>query len=413
MKNIQAFISYAVLAALAGCGEDDSKVSAERESSSQLQSTAKTAVPGNVMRHEMSSRDAVMAALKKRGILLGFDAERERMVVVETHGFSLKGEEKDDEFALAESYDFPDDANDDFETRRFKAMWKAYADGLARIATDFAATFDREKAEGEHGMEMLQSMSYRPLNGILTITSAESFENGEYEVTVAVGWSRKREKMYFSGLRGEKSAPGQCTLAEWIESHCATGIICPQSYCDNEGVWWRVAGVPVDLGAGRNSKKVTWLTEKAKHYAYEAAMRTIAVQVSARTSMSTIIYSGDDGKKKEKMEKSVAVKPMRAIRSDDPFRVKWLELEKVKPITGKPIRLIVCAIRDDVGARDAERKFFEEQRTKERQEAYERGRRAAEELILKKRMIKFNEPDAQSKHLRFCVTGSFSQKSNH
>ena len=52
-----------------------------------------------------------------------------------------------------------------------------------------------------------------------------------------------------------------------------------------------------------------------------------------------------------------------------------LGFDKVNPITGKPIRLIVCAIRDDVGARDAERKFFADRLIKERQEAYERGRR--------------------------------------
>ena len=388
MKNIQAFIFCAVLAALAGCGEDDAKVSAEGESSSQLQATAKTAVPGNVMRHEMSSHDAVMAALKKRGILLGFDAERERMVVVETNGFSLKGEEKNDEFELAESYDFPDDDNDDFETKRFKATWKAYADGLATIAIYLMAPINNEKADGEHGGDtsgILNSKSSCSLDSIFTITSAESFDdNGEYEVTVAVGWSKKREEMYSSGLSGENSGHGKYTLAEWVENCCTTGIICPQSYCDNEGVWWRIAGVPVDLSAGRNSKEVAVSTEKAKRYAYEAAMRTIAVQVSARISISTIVYSGDDGKKKEKMENSVAVKPMRVIRSDDPFRVKWLELDRVDPINGKPIRVIVCAIRDDDDARASERKFFEERLIKERQQAYERGRRDAERLKLKK-----------------------------
>ena len=367
MMKFNSAVSILILAAMCGCGKEEPKPESENELAAlverrkgELVASADEKAAGGARKRKESSRDVVLEILALKSIERGFDAKRWRISAVETRGFSLKGAERDDEFELTETYDFPDDANDDFETRRFKAMWKAYADGLASIVTGFGASIDHEKAEGEHGAgtsEVLKTMSSCPLNGILTITSAESLDNGEYEVTVAVGWSKKREKMYSSSLRGEKSGQGKYALDEWVENCCTTGIICPQSYCDNEGVWWRVAGVPVDLGAGRNSKKVTWLAEKARHYAYEAAMRTIAVQVSARTSMSISFDSRDDDKKKEKIERAVKVEPMCVIRSDDPFRVKWLELDRVNSITGKPIRVSVCAIRDDADARDAERKF--------------------------------------------------------
>ncbi len=393
MKKVLKFFSLAVLAAFAGCGKDDAKVAVKEESDSEPQSAAASSASNDVMRQ--SSREVMEELLAARGICQGVDVDKGRILAVESRGFSLE-EEKDD--SVEETYDFPDDSEDDFETRRFKTAWKAYADGLAEIAQMLGTQIYGETVEnktnrtvedGSNRAEIQHSIADIRLDGIVTVAATESYDKQEeeYEFTVAVCQSSKRQKLYKDGLLGDGSSPpGHFSLKEWIAENSSMGMICPQSFVDNDGVWWRVAGVPVDLSAGRNSKKVALLSEKAKRYAYEAAIRTIWVDVSASMLlMSTLsVSAGGESECKEKISRKVCIKPLRDILPSDPFRVKWLEFDKVSPITGKPIRLIVCAIRDDAGARDAERKFFAERLIKERQEAYERGRRDAERLMPKK-----------------------------
>ena len=393
MKKVLKFFSLAVLAAFAGCGKDDTEVAVKEESGPQPQSAAASSASNDVTRQ--SSREVMEELLATRGICQGVDVDKGRILAVESRAFSLK-EEKDD--SVEETYDFSDDSDDDFETRRFKTAWKAYADGLAEIAQMLGTQIYDETVEnktnrtvedGSNRAEIQHSIADIRLDGIVTVAATESYDKQEeeYEFTVAVCQSSKRQKLYKDGLLGDGSSPqGHFSLKEWIDENSSMCMICPQSFVDNDGVWWRVAGVPVDLSAGRNSKKVALLSEKAKHYAYEAAIRTIWVDVSASMSlMSTLsVSAGGESECKEKISRKVCIKPLRDILPSDPFRVKWLEFDKVSPITGKTIRLIVCAIRDDAGARDAERKFFAERLIKERQEAYERGRRDAERLMPKK-----------------------------
>ena len=306
-----------------------------------------------------SSRDAMEEVLRERNIQVGYDEGRGRIVAVKTHRVSMKVEESSRELPFG-GYDFWDDANDDFETRRFKAVWKAYADGLAEIATLVKASIKNIETKDEDGKVVSMTVekgASLPLNGVVTIEMCESLAaDGEYEVTVAVCQSVKRQKSYLSGLNGGESRPGKHSLAEWVERKAEVGIVCPQTYCDNEGVWWRIAGVPVELDEGRNSKKVAMLTEKAKHYAYEAAMRTLAVQVSTRTSMSVNLEVGKGGdRRRNKMEKTVKIDPMNTVLPTDPSQVQWFEFDKRNVFTGKSVRCVVAALRS--GARKSEEKI--------------------------------------------------------
>lgn len=305
-----------------------------------------------------SSRDAMEEWLRERNIQLGYDEERGRIVAVKTRSVSMNVGKSSGELPF-ECYDFLDDANDDFETRRFKAVWKAYADGLAEIATLLKASIKNTetKKDGIVVSTTMEKEASLPLNGVVTIEMCESLTaDGEYEVTVAVCQSIKRQKAYLSGLNGGESSPGKCTLSEWVEQKSKMGIICPQTYCDNEGVWWRVAGVPVELDEGRNSNKVAMLTEKAKLYAYEAAMRTLAVRVSARTSMSVNLEAGKGSdRRRNKMEKTVKIEPMNTVPPIDPSLVQWFEFDRRNVFTGKSVRCVVAALRS--GGRKSEEKI--------------------------------------------------------
>lgn len=309
--------------------------------------------------HARSSREVVKQQLEGMGVRVGYDAERGRMVAVATRGFSLKDDDANNAnnyFGLTETYDFSDDASDDAEMRHFKAMWKAYADCLSTIASYQGLSIAHEEEKDDAGnvlSETMSSAATNSLDGVAFLTMAESLDDSWCEVTVAVGQSKKREEVYLRGVNGGDAKPCKYTLNEWVKqkSERGSGIICPQAYCDNEGVWWRVAGVPVDLSDGRNSKKVAALTEKAKRYAFEAAMRTIAVRVSTSTSTAISISSNERGKQEyeadEKMDKTVKIEPMNTVLPVNPSQVRWFEQDRMNPLTGNPVRCVVAALRSD------------------------------------------------------------------
>lgn len=383
MKVVLIGVLFSVATMFGGCGREDAEKSAVKSQKSRQQvaeENVKTCV--DVVHSSQTSRDVVEKFLAEKGIREGVDVDKGRILTVSTRGFSLKGEERDETCELTETYDFPDDESDDFETKRFKTVWKAYADGLATIAEVVATHINEENVKGAMGSggerKSVQSAAELGLHGVVTVTSAESLnKNGEYEFSVAVCQSTKRQELYKNSLiENQPSRPGRCSLNEWIDEKSYTGIICPQSFIDNEGVWWRVAGVPVEIG--RTGKASAMAIGRAKHYAFEAAIRTIWVDVSASMSVSSVSARfGGGAETREKISRNVGIKPICSASFNDPFRVKWLESDTIAPITGKPIRLIVCAIRDDADAREEVEVFYQEKEKKNQKDAYERGRREA------------------------------------
>ena len=355
MMKFGVLLFAMVFVALTGWCKDKGR----GESVSSVKGEMNASAPENAAGYAMTSRDLVKRTLEGMGIQVGCDAERGRIVATATHGCSLKHEEPDEELGFTETYDFPEDTADDFETRRFKAVWKAYADALAEIATQLGTSIEHEEEKDDEGRvqgETSHSRASCSLAGVAFLTMAESFKDGWYEVSVAVGQSKKREEAYSRGVTGGESRSGKYSLAEWVEvtvDKGAGGIICPQSYCDNEDVWWRVAGVPVELDDGNYSKKVL-LVKKAKRYAYEAAMRTLAVRVSTSTSLSVKLGAGKGNDIKEKVERTVKIEPVNTVLPVS--QVQWFEVEKVDAFTGKPVRCIVAALRSGKESARAERK---------------------------------------------------------
>ncbi len=297
-----------------------------------------------VMLPSPSSRSIVEKALAVSGVQSGWDPEKKRIVVVETRRLSLKGDRQEGasslKESLKESYEFRDDADDDIETKRFKTVWKAYADGVAQIA-------QYRKADVESGIEdgnMATRMTvHDPLDGVVTVTMAESFNNETYEVTVAVGQSEKRHIAYRDYKSGKTPpSPGKCSLKEWIDARSSLGIICPQSFVDNDGVWWRLAGVPV---AAERQRKIH--IEKAKYLAASAAMRTISIEVKAVEKSNIWVGDKDDRRAAvDMLDREIKLKPLCEVSLFDRSHVQWFEIESNSPLTGKVI-LVVCAIRED------------------------------------------------------------------
>ena len=87
----------------------------------------------------ISSRDFVRRSLNESGVEMGIDEEHGRVVALSSAGFPLEGMEPKKDKLQKSSADFGGeyfqyDVDDDFQTLRFKAMWRAYAEGLAKIA---------------------------------------------------------------------------------------------------------------------------------------------------------------------------------------------------------------------------------------------------------------------------------------
>ncbi len=78
---------------------------------------------------------------------------------------------------------------------------------------------------------------------------------------------------------------------------------------------------------------------------WRAAMRTIAVRVSVKTQLqSTMTKSGDGVSVEDKLSKVVRVEPLDTILPVDPSKTKWIELERVDPMTGVPVRCVIPAL---------------------------------------------------------------------
>ena len=296
-----------------------------------------------------SSHSVVREQLAMSGVQLGWDPEKKRIVVVETQSLSLKGDKQNGAFRLKESYDFRDDADDDIETKRFKVVWKAYADGVASIAKFLCANAEIGRTAGDNmpGHVSTRMSVQQALDGVVTVTMAESFNNETYEVSVAVGKSEKKRAAYSGYKSGKKTvSPGRHSLKEWIDARSSSGIICPQSFVDKDGVWWRVAGVPV---AAERHRKIH--IEKAKWLAASAAIRTISIEVKAIEKYNIWGGDKDDGSDAvDMLDREVKIKPLCEVSLFDPTRVQWFDIESESPITGK-VRVIVCAIREDPGTK--------------------------------------------------------------
>lgn len=303
------------------------------------------------------SEDMVQQTLAGMGVLEKLDEKQQRIIVM---GSGVAG------YDYCFDNDFSCDPDDDFETKRFKAMWLAYSQGLFEIAmtlkrksnrnlgheTDNFGCFDNEVSITNSTGKVIGSQKRLEiqceLSGFSVVTMAESLgKDGACQVTVALCQSRKWENAYLCDARGEKTLPGKYSLSKWIQRNTDNGMICPQLYCDNEGDWWRVAGVPVSVDGVCDADKLATVKEKAKHYAFEFAMRTMAVCISYTQAFTTYNVTFDGGVKAfEGFTEKAHVKPLSQKYFTDRAHVKWFEFVRTNSLTGKPICMIVCAVRD-------------------------------------------------------------------
>ena len=307
------------------------------------------------------TKDLVSRMLAESNIQEGYDVARGRIVTIGTWGFSIGGGASDvDETNYEIDCGLPDSADDDFEVKRFKAMWKAYAKALAKIAQIYATKVETSKSTTEPDgvtnevagvITETIAMASKQLAGVTFLTMAESRAGGRYEISVAMCLSDKRKEAYSSRETGSGACHGRYSIFEWLERISKIGMICPQAYCDKDGVWWRIAGVPVGLDGKRIKLEKSLMA--AKHYAYEASLRTIEVQVSSERRLTSVATKrpGDALRVDERLKEHIKIDPVTVI---PPYSITIME--SIDPLTGKSVRLAVAFLSEkDVSMRVPEK----------------------------------------------------------
>ena len=316
-------------------------------------SVAWGAKPGRLMRAEelkglgdyKDTPGIVYRMLVENDIHGGYDAERGQVVGIGTWRFYA-----DREVSNVLDCGFADSPDDDFEMKRFKAMWKAYARALADIARikgrcTLSAEISETEPDCESGANATsvvtnENIISMQLAGVTFLVMAESWAEGRYEVSVAMCQSAKSMDAFSRRSTGSGTCRGRYSIFEWLECVSKTGMICPQSYCDKDGVWWRIAGVPVGLDG--NQFKLKDFTVEAKHYAYEAALRTIGVQVLSETRATSTMREGPVEVRRDGFKEHIKIDPLVSI---PPLNI--VTMAKTDPLTGKSIHLAVAFLSEN------------------------------------------------------------------
>ncbi len=280
----------------------------------------------------------------KSGVSVGYDAENEIVTTLASRQFHDRCSAGKFNREVEERYDFHDDPADDFEMRRAKAVWKAYADAVCEAARCFNQKI------------MVPSQKVKRSSGpdsVLAIADAMTLD----QVRVLSSASSAREmgnKMCFEeaiAVRvclapGHSAKSGNKTLHEWLDSLKDNMTIGPASFCDSSGCVWNVGIVPVEEDVVLSEKKAAGEeVRQAKIMAYEIACRIGCVAVEWHESVEDRMI---DERQKTKYRRSVRIRPLNAPSMTDTSRVKWFSVVGTDRLTAKKIRKYVCAIQEVV-----------------------------------------------------------------
>ncbi len=324
----------------------------------------------NAVEQTESAGEIVQHWLREQGLAQGGNASSGRIVSIGVNHLTVGEEPFYDEIIEArERYDIPYEPNDDLDTRRFTAMWKAYADGIVSIARtmrhragmemeikDFVDEGGVNSANGDNGHRKMFSGEMR-VRGLNFLTMAESIQDEEGPSGITYSWCQIAVALSAMEKSGGESAslyegvrPSPLSLTEWIEKNSKDGMICPQVFFDKDGMMWRVAGMSVAVDGIRNMDKVMCAKRRAKIYTFEAALRTVDVVVSFSRMYSCEDDKNDTDSKLpsigEELRRDVIVAPVLNVSSADSSRVKWYEVCRKKAGTDRVVCLVVCAISD-------------------------------------------------------------------
>lgn len=309
---------------------------------------------GAVCANAANATDAVRAFLAKNGIQEGYDAERERFVIV------------DDALREVPSLDAPDF----FKIREqaaLAAVFSAKRELIESIDMKVTAEDSVElRSDGDETVQTTKSITdifaRRILHGCTVLDVEESHEDGVYQVAVAVAWSEKLEQAACAALAGNgpKTTPEQdeAEWSAWAERTDFARRIGPAQFTDSHGVY-RYAGVGCVDVEGKKGKEMLAAKKAAEEKAKQALVYSLWADTVAHDHAVTVLRErsasdGDTSEATEDFVSRVSQACKRAVMKKDVFKGKV-----VHPLTGRTMFVHVAGIDP---ATLAEQKVLEEER---------------------------------------------------
>ena len=309
---------------------------------------------GPVFANAADATDAVRAWLAKHDIQEGYDAERERFVIV------------DDGLRELPKLDAPDF----FMIREQTALVAVFSAKRKLIeAIDMKVVVDDSvqlKSDGDETVQTTKSITdifaRRILHGCTVLDVEESHEDGVYQVAVAVAWSEKLEQAACAALAGNgpKTTPEQdeAEWSAWAERTDFARRIGPAQFTDSHGVY-RYAGVgSVDV-EGKKGKEMLAARKAAEEKGKQALVYSLWADTVAHDHAVTVLRErsstdGDTSEATEDFVSRVSQACKRAVMKKDVFKGKV-----VHPLTGRTMFVHVVGVDP---ATLAEQKVLEEER---------------------------------------------------
>lgn len=309
---------------------------------------------GPVFVNAADATDAVRAFLAKNGIQEGYDAERERFVIVDDGLRELPKLDAPDFFKIREQTAL---------VAVFSAKRKLIESLDMKVVVDDSVEL---KSDGDETVQTTKSVTdifaSRILHGCTVLDVEESHENGVYQVAVAVAWSEKLEKAARAALSGDgrKTTPEQDD-AEWAAWAARTDFakrIGPAQFTDSHGVY-RYAGVGCVDVEGKKGNEMKLAKRGAEEIAKQALACSLWADTVAHDRAETILREQsaagiDTAEVEEDFVSRVSQECKRPVLKRDVFKGKV-----VHPLTGRTMFVHVVGVDP---ATLAEQKVLEEER---------------------------------------------------
>lgn len=283
--------------------------------------------------------DSILAWLAKNGIQEGYDAAKQRFVIVDSCERELPSL----------------DGDDFFKTREQMALVATFlAKGeLIGIIDQQITAMDSVETKSDNGKtiqttkSVIDIFSKQILHGCTVLDVEESYEDGIYSVAVAVAWSEKLEKAARAALAGD----GPKTTAEQDEAEWAAWVartdfsrrIGPAQFTDACGVYRYVGVGCVDV-EGKKGKAMLDAKRVAEEKAKQALVYSLWADTEAHTHAVTILKErassgGETAEATEDFVSRVSQACKRSLLKKDVFKGKVQH-----PLTGRTMFVHVAGI---------------------------------------------------------------------
>ena len=159
------------------------------------------------------------------------------------------------------------------------------ADDLVKISSIDPNLVKSDKVVAQENTSTVRTFSSMPLVGAFQVAHFESFEDGQYEITVVLMWSVEQENRVFSLLNGKRIdlEPSTISLKSFIKNTNWSSTIGGRKFIDNKGEFY-LFGIGAAALKGKTSAHMK--TSKGKSELY--AQKELAIALKGDIEMNRL-----------------------------------------------------------------------------------------------------------------------------